>query len=544
MKKNLALLFACVAFAAVFLWTRPAATPAVNPSPPAAPPEAVVSPPVAPPAGVDAARVVSPIAEPRPPAHPGADPKWDKVPYGETVDKGVKWLVSTQGADGGWGQDGGEKSYVRNGEKLESEGNDVANTCLATLALVRTGNTVTQGAGKDALKNGLNFVLNRVEESPADGILLKTPTATQVQRKLGANIDTFVAAMLLSEVDGATGDAQTDTRVRKALEKVVGKIEKNQQKDGSWNTAGGWAPILGTSIASRSLYTAQGKGVAVAQNSLDQVDKWTKETLIAQANLGGSDGGAEYTGSLHTEGRVTYGRLAADAKPAAPADPEYAGRLSAAPVVALGGAAPAKAAPVAVRMAADKLRTAEDDLVSASASPGGGGMSGAGFGSGVGAGVGAEDRHDRIKSAEITKLVVRHGGSRAASSAGVKLYDRAQAIEQLSRTPEDRLANAPQLQQFAAELSQDAVVSGFGSMGGEEFFSYLNVSDSLHRVGGPEWDKWNTKIKDHVTKLQNADGTWAGQHCITGRVACTSAAVLTLLTERMPMDMPKKNEKF
>src|SRR5947209_6635192 len=29
------------------------------------------------------------------------------------VNKAVKWLVSVQGQDGGWGQDGGETSYIR-----------------------------------------------------------------------------------------------------------------------------------------------------------------------------------------------------------------------------------------------------------------------------------------------------------------------------------------------------------------------------------------------------------------------------------------------
>jgi len=52
------------------------------------------------------------------------------------VEKGAKWLVSTQGKDGGWGQDGGETSYVRQGERLESSGNDVANTAVAATALL------------------------------------------------------------------------------------------------------------------------------------------------------------------------------------------------------------------------------------------------------------------------------------------------------------------------------------------------------------------------------------------------------------------------
>ena len=45
--------------------------------------------------------------------------------------KGAQWLASVQGRDGGWGQDGGETSYIRQGERLESNGNDVANTAVA-----------------------------------------------------------------------------------------------------------------------------------------------------------------------------------------------------------------------------------------------------------------------------------------------------------------------------------------------------------------------------------------------------------------------------
>jgi hypothetical protein len=32
--------------------------------------------------------------------------------------------------------------------------------------------------------------------------------------------------------------------------------------------------------------------------------------------------------------------------------------------------------------------------------------------------------------------------------------------------------------------------------------------------------------------MQNQDGTWAGHHCITGRVAVTSAAILMLVADR------------
>ena len=119
-----------------------------------------------------------------------------------------------------------------------------------------------------------------------------------------------------------------------------------------------------------------------------------------------------------------------------------------------------------------------------------------------------------------------------AGSAGVALYGMAQAVEQLSRNPSVAAANSEILAKAEKALSSAEFVKGFGSMGGEEFISYLNLSDSLVRKGDETWDKWNGDIQERLRKLQNKDGTWAGHHCITGRVACTSAAILTLLTER------------
>jgi hypothetical protein len=128
-----------------------------------------------------------------------------------------------------------------------------------------------------------------------------------------------------------------------------------------------------------------------------------------------------------------------------------------------------------------------------------------------------------------------YSGALGGISAGVPLYQSAQALEQLSRTEQDRVKNAPQIAAIKIHLASPQFVNGFGSIGGEEFFSYLNVSDGLRRSGGPEWTKWHNDITDRILKLQNEDGTWAGQHCITGRVAVTSAAILNLLVDRDPV---------
>jgi hypothetical protein len=362
-------------------------------------------------------------------------------PAGIAAAKGVKWLISVQGDDGGWGQDGGETSYVRQGERLESKGNDVANTAVAAEALLHTGNTLTSGQYRQQLQRAVRFILERVERSPAEGLAVTDLQGTQIQRKLGPYIDTFLTSKLLAELDGNMGDPQANARVRRDLAKCVAKIEKSQLKDGSWNIAGGWAPILGTSMASQSLYLARQKGVAVQQMAMDKVESYAQ--------------------------------------------------LSAAP--------PAS---------------------------GSAGVVGGGVGSGGVRGFAAP-------AATVS----------ADASAGVSLYKRAQELEQLSRTDADRKKNAPQINAIKDQLSDARFVTGFGSMGGEEFFSYLNVSDSLRRTGGPAWEKWNGEMKAKILKMQNEDGTWAGHHCITGRVAVTSAAILILQADREPVILPTSARK-
>jgi hypothetical protein len=379
-------------------------------------------------------------------------------PVDMAVAKGLKWLVSVQGKDGGWGQDGGETSYVRQGERLESNGNDVANTAVVAEALLQTGSTATRGEYREPLQRAVDFVLKHVEQSPADGLAVTDQQGTQIQRKLGPYIDTFVTSKLLAELDGAMPDAKANARVRQDLQKCLAKIEKAQLKDGSWNISGGWAPILGTSMASQSLAIAQDKGAFNARASMDRVEEYT--TLSA--------------------------------------------RVFTPPPAVMTGAS-------------------TGGMGSGSAGGIGSGKAG-GIGSGTGAGYGASGGVPSGSTASTVDV--------SAASAGVPLYKKAQELEQLSRTEKDREKNAKQIQEITGQLSDSRFVTGFGSIGGEEFFSYLNISESLRRTGGPEWKKWNAEMTAKLLKLQNEDGTWAGHHCITGRVAVTSAAILLLTADR------------
>jgi hypothetical protein len=107
-------------------------------------------------------------------------------------------------------------------------------------------------------------------------------------------------------------------------------------------------------------------------------------------------------------------------------------------------------------------------------------------------------------------------------------------MEQLSRTEADRKKNAAAINAIEKDLTDPRFEACFGSISGEEFFSYLNISDSLHRAGGEPLHKWNRDITAKLLTMQNEDGTWAGHDCITGRVAVTSAAILMLMVDREP----------
>jgi len=85
-----------------------------------------------------------------------------------------------------------------------------------------------------------------------------------------------------------------------------------------------------------------------------------------------------------------------------------------------------------------------------------------------------------------------------------------------------------------AKMDDKQFMAGFGSNGGEEFLSYLNVGESLFLKGGADWEKWDKSITENLNRIQNADGSWTGHHCITGRTFCTAASLMVLTIDRSP----------
>ena len=90
----------------------------------------------------------------------------------------------------------------------------MGNTCFALLALIRAGNTPTDGEYKDAVKKGLRFVFARVEKAKADDLYVTDVRNTQLQSKIGPYIDTFLANLVLAELKGKAGRGREAARWR------------------------------------------------------------------------------------------------------------------------------------------------------------------------------------------------------------------------------------------------------------------------------------------------------------------------------------------
>ena len=141
-------------------------------------------------------------------------------------------------------------------------------------------------------------------------------------------------------------------------------------------------------------------------------------------------------------------------------------------------------------------------------------------------------------SVNTNKVVAEGLRDKAANSKDKK--ERAEAKQQLAQ-----IADAEKVQNEAqaavvARLGDKQFVAGFGSNGGEEFLSYMNIAESLVVKGGDEWKRWDSEMTENLNRVQNDDGSWSGHHCITGRTFCTSTALLVLMADRTPVPVQAK----
>jgi hypothetical protein len=322
---------------------------------------------------------------------------------------------------------------------------DVANTSIAALAMLRAGYSPKRGTYSDRLQKALGYVCSHVEASDKDGLSVTHVTGTQVQRKIGTNVDTFMAALVLAEAKGKMPDARSEKRVEAALEKVIAKIETNQKKDGTW-AGEAWAPVLSQAVASKALNRARQVGMKVDPAVLEK----TADHARTVFDSGDGKGGPDLTGAA---GVTLY--------------------ATAASVGAL---------------------------------------------------------HDSL----ATERALAERARSVLTSPNASDDDKKEAKEQLARTDKMEKSLVDVAKTVAKQTAQPQFLKGFGSDGGEEFLSFVLIGETLRAQDPKEWASWDKTVATRLGKDHNADGSWSGMHCITGKTFCTAAALMALMTDRAP----------
>ncbi|HXA02275.1 MAG TPA: hypothetical protein VNW99_09825, partial [Cytophagaceae bacterium] len=112
-----------------------------------------------------------------------------------SMDKGLVWLVNAQQANGGWGAGSHSSQHIMDPHSVKA---DPATTAMVGMAIMRSGSTLASGKYSTLLKKSLMYMIQAVEKSPVNSSNITSETNTQIQIKLGANIDVILGAQFFS----------------------------------------------------------------------------------------------------------------------------------------------------------------------------------------------------------------------------------------------------------------------------------------------------------------------------------------------------------
>lgn len=180
--------------------------------------------------------------------------------------RGLDWLVKAQAQNGGFGCGSHARQDIIDPHAVST---DPATTAMVGMALMRMGNSLDKGEHAAQLKRATEYLLGQVETAPKGAINITQLTGTQIQSKLGANIDVALTTQFLSNLLAKIGEQHgTYLRAKRALNTCVGMIQRSQNADGSVQ-GDGWAGVLQSSFAASALESAKNVGADVDEQALD-----------------------------------------------------------------------------------------------------------------------------------------------------------------------------------------------------------------------------------------------------------------------------------
>jgi len=172
------------------------------------------------------------------------------------VDHGLVWLAKAQLENGGYGAGSHNNQGEMNPHAVNA---DPATTAMVAMALLRSGSTLKSGTYKPQLSKALEYLLNQVEHLSKDDVFITKERGTQIQSKLGDNIDAVLTAQFFSNILKENLDQTTKKRVKACLDICVDKIQDATGADGKMKGAG-WAGVLQSGLATSALEAAQSVG--------------------------------------------------------------------------------------------------------------------------------------------------------------------------------------------------------------------------------------------------------------------------------------------
>ena len=217
-------------------------------------------------------------------------------PLSENVNKGLAFLVSQQHPNGGWSQGEESAQMGHSGDQVKDIPN-VADTCMATLALLRAGNTPKEGIYADNVLKAIDFICKQVEKADKDSLYVTDVRGTRDSRQARTLRGHVYRLPTVRRAERPDAGREERKASRRGPRQDDCQDPEEPAPDGTWANEG-WAPILSQSIASKGLNRAAQNGFQVPQEVLARAEQYAKNnsapssTAVARAG-GGAGAGQE-----------------------------------------------------------------------------------------------------------------------------------------------------------------------------------------------------------------------------------------------------------
>jgi hypothetical protein len=329
--------------------------------------------------------------------------------------------------------------------------------------------------------------------------------------------DTCIALLAFVRAGNTPSEGPYKENVRKALDFIMTKVEKSDDKT-----------LMITDI----------KGTQMQSKIGPYVDTFLTSMVLAE--LKGKTGDDKVEKRLGTSLDKTIAKIEKNQKE----DGTFAGNNGWASVLSQGLAVRGlnQARQVGAKVSDEALDRSQKQ-VAASFDTKAGSFKAAGGGSDAGVALyGASANLAGLQQSVNANRERAEQAQKVLEDKDAPMAKKEKAKEELKKLDEVQKVQEQATAAVAKQAQDKNFVRGFGNNGGEEFLSFMNISETLLVKGGDDWEKWDKAITASVNGAQDKDGSWAGHHCITGKTFCTAGALLTLMADRAPTPVCAKKD--